>query len=115
MKKIKVNNLEKEVNRINKAVEGFRIMDKETIENLEREKFEFKCLGTGFNSYINSMRIDIIDTRKNKIHENYNLFLYIGICCKNYGKGSLYRAYVKEIEDTEDFTEMEVEELRKRL
>lgn len=90
-------------------------MDKECIENLEREGFEFVYLGTGFNSYINSMKIDIIDTRMNKIYKSKNLFLCIGICCEKYGKGSLFRAYAKEIEGTEDFTEMEVAELRKRL
>ena len=115
MEKIKVNDIEKEVEKIKKAVEGFRRMDDRAIENLENEGFEFKYLGTGWNSYINSMRIDIIDTRKNKIYKNDNLFLAIGICCEKYGKGSLYRAYVKDIDDTEDFTEMEVKELRKRL
>jgi hypothetical protein len=115
MEKIKVNNIEKEVKKIKKAIEGFRRMDKEAIENLEREGFEFMYLGTGSNSYINSMRIDIIDTRMNKIYKNSNLFLAIGICCEKYGKGSLYRAYTKEIEDTENFTEEQVEELRKRL
>lgn len=115
MEKIKVNNIEKEVKKIKKAIEGFRRMDKEAIENLEREGFEFTYLGTGFNSYICSMRIDIIDTRKNKIYKNDNLLLGIGICCEKYGKGSLYRAYVKEIIDTENFNEEQVEELRKRL
>jgi hypothetical protein len=115
MEKIKVNDIEKEVKRIKRAIEGFRRMDKECIENLEREGFEFMYLGTGWNSYINSMRIDVIDTRKNRIYKNDNLFLAVGICCEKYGKGSLYRAYVKEIDDTEDFTEMEVKELRKRL
>ncbi len=115
MEKIKVNNIEKEVERIKKAIKGFRRMDKECIENLEREGFQFMYLGTGFNSYINSMRIDIIDTRKNKIYKNENLFLCIGICCEKYGKGSLYRAYAKEIENTATFAEEQVEELRKRL
>ena len=115
MEKIKVNNIEKEVKKIKKAIEGFRRMDKEAIENLGNEGFEFKYLGTGWNSYINSMKIDIIDSRKNKIYKNKNLFLCIGICCEKYGKGSLYRAYAKEIQDTENFTEEQVEELRKRL
>lgn len=115
MEKIKVNDIEKEVKKIKKAIEGFRRMDKETIENLEREGFEFKYLGTGWNSYINSMKIDIIDTRMNKIYKNKNLFLSVGICSEKYGKGSLFRAYAKEIEGTEDFTEEQVEELRKRL
>lgn len=115
MEKIKVNDIEKEVERIKKAVEGFRRMDDGAIENLEKEGFEFKYLGTGWNSYINSMKIDIIDSRKNKIYKNKNLFLCIGICCEKYGKGSLYRAYAKEIQDTENFTEEQVEELRKRL
>lgn len=90
-------------------------MNKESIEILKKEGFEFTYLGAGWNSYINSMRIDIIDTRNIKIQENKNLFLCIGICCKKYGKGSLYRAYVKEIDGTQDYTEMEVEQLRKRL
>lgn len=115
MEKIKINDIEKEVKRIKKAVEGFRKMDKEAIENLERKGFEFVYWGTGWNSYINSIKIDIIDTRMNKIYKNYRLFLCIGICCEQYGKGSLYRAYAKEIEDTETFTEQEVEALRKRL
>ncbi|MDK2830148.1 MAG: hypothetical protein PWP67_2982 [Clostridium butyricum] len=115
MEKIKVNDIEKEVKKIKKAIEGFRRMDKEAIENLGNEGFEFKYLGTGWNSYINSMKIDIIDSRKNKIYKNKNLFLCIGICCEKYGKGSLYRAYAKEIQDTENFTEEQVEELRKRL
>ncbi|MFR2886607.1 MAG: hypothetical protein ACLTDM_00245 [Clostridium butyricum] len=115
MEKIKVNDIEKEVKKIKKCVEGFRRMDDEAIENLEREEFEFTYLGTGFNSYINSMRIDIIDTRKNKIYKNDNLFLAIGICSEKYGKGSLYRAYTKEIEGTENFNEEQVEDLRKRL
>lgn len=115
MEKIKVTDIEKEVKKIKKCIEGFRRMDNEAIENLEKEGFEFKYLGTGWNSYINSMRIDIIDTRKNKIYKNDNLFLCIGICCEKYGKGSLYRAYAKEIDNTENFTEEQVEELRKRL
>ncbi|MDK2828907.1 MAG: hypothetical protein PWP67_1720 [Clostridium butyricum] len=115
MEKIKVNDIEKEVKRIKRAIEGFGRMDEGAIENLETEGFEFKYLGTGWNSNISSMRIDIIDTRKNKIYKNDNLFLAIGICSEKYGKGSLYRAYVKEIVDTENFSEMEVEELRKRL
>lgn len=115
MEKIKVNDIEKEVKIIKKCIEGFRRMDDEAIDNLISEGFEFKELGTGWNSYINSMRIDVIDTRKNKIYKNDNLFLCIGICCKKYGKGSLYRAYVKEIEGTENFTNKQVEELRKRL
>lgn len=115
MEKIKVSDIEKEVKKIKRAIEGFRRMDDEAIDNLIDERFEFKELGTGWNSYINSMRIDVIDTRKNRIYKNDNLFLCIGICCKKYGKGSLYRAYAKEIEGTKNFTEMEVEELRKRL
>lgn len=115
MEKIKVNDIEKEVKRIKRAIEGFRRMDKEAIENLEKEGFEFKYLGTGWNSNIRSMEINIVDTRMNKIYKNDNLFLAVGICCEKYGKGSLYRAYVKEIEDTENFTEEQVEELRKRL
>lgn len=115
MEKIKVNDIEKEVKIIKKCIEGFRRMDDEAIDNLEKEGFEFKELGTGWNSYINSMRIDIIDTRKNKIYKNDNLFLCIGICCKKYGKGSLYRAYAKEIQDTENFNEEQIEGLRKRL
>ncbi|WP_294379099.1 hypothetical protein [uncultured Clostridium sp.] len=115
MEKIKVNDIEKDVKKIKRAIEGFRRMDKEAVENLEREGFEFMYLGTGYNSWINSMRIDIIDTRMNKIFKNKNLFLAIGICCKKYGSGSLYRAYAKEIDDTENFTKEQVEELRKRL
>lgn len=115
MKKIKVTDIEKEVERIKNAVDGFRKMDKEAIENLEKEGFEFKYLGTGWNSYINSMKVDIIDTRKNRIYKNDNLFLCVGVCCEKYGKGSLYRAYVKEIEGTENFNEEQVEKLRKRL
>lgn len=115
MEKIKVNDIEKEVEKIKKAVEGFRRMDDRAIENLENEGFEFKYLGTGWNSNIRSMEINIVDTRMNKIYKNDNLFLAVGICCEKYGKGSLYRAYVKDIDDTEDFTEMEVKELRKRL
>lgn len=115
MEKIKVNDIEKEVEKIKKAVEGFRRMDDRAIENLGNEGFEFKYLGTGWNSNIRSMEINIVDTRMNKIYKNDNLFLAVGICCEKYGKGSLYRAYVKEIDDTEDFTEMEVKELRKRL
>ncbi len=115
MEKIKVDDIEKEVKKIKKAIEGFRRMDEKAIENLEREGFEFTYLGTGFNSYICSMKIDIIDTRKNKIYKHNNLFLCIGTCSEQYGKGSLYRAYAKKIEDTENFTEEQVEELRKRL
>ena len=112
MEKIKVSDIEKEVKKIKKCVEGFRRMDEKAIENLENEGFEFVYLGTGFNSYIYSMRINIIDTRKNRIYKNDNLLLCIGICCEKYGKGSLYRAYAKELIDTENFTEEQVEELR---
>lgn len=115
MEKIKVNDIEKEVKKIKKAIEGFGRMDEGAIENLGKEGFEFKYLGTGWNSNIRSMEINIVDTRMNKIYKNDNLFLAVGICCEKYGKGSLYRAYVKEIEDTENFTEEQVEELRKRL
>ena len=115
MGKIKVNDIEKEIKRIKKAVEGFVRMDEGAMDNLNREGFEFKELGTGWNSYINSMKIDIIDTRMNKIYKNKKLFLAVGICSEKYGSGSLYRAYVKEIEGTEDFTEEQVEELRKKL
>lgn len=115
MKKIKVNDIEKEVKKIKRAIEGFRRMDKEAVENLEKEGFEFMYLGTGCNSYINSMKIDIIDTRMNKIYKNENLFLAVGICSEKYGNGSLYRAYAKEIQNTETFTKEQVEELRKKL
>lgn len=115
MEKIKVNDIEKEVKKIKKAIDGFRRMDDEAIDNLIDEGFEFKELGTGWNSYINSMRIDIIDTRKNRIYKNDNLFLAVGICCEKYGKGSLYRAYAKELIDTENFNEEQVKELRKKL
>ncbi len=113
--KINVNDIKKEVERIKKAVVGFRRMDEKATEILEKEGFEFKYLGTGWNSNICSMEINIIDTRMNKIYKNDNLLLAVGICCEKYGKGSLYRAYVKEITDSENFTKIEVEELRKIL
>ena len=115
MEKIKVNDIETEVKKIKKAVEGFTRMDKGAIENLENEGFEFMYLGTGCNSNIHSMEINIVDTRMNKIYKNKNLFLAVGICCEKYGSGSLYRAYTKEIDGTESFTNHQVEELRKRL
>ncbi|MEQ3339926.1 hypothetical protein [Clostridium butyricum] len=115
MEKIKVNDIEKEVKKIKKCVEGFRRMDKKAIENLEREGFEFMYLGTGCNSNIHSMEINVVDTRMNKIYKNKNLFLAVGICSEKYGSGSLYRPYAKEIDGTENFTEEQVEELRKRL
>lgn len=83
MEKIKVNDIEKEVERIKKAVEGFWRMDAGATENLENEGFEFKELGTGWNSYISSLKIRIIDTRKNRIYNNNNLFLSVGICFQN--------------------------------
>lgn len=110
---MKTQEIKNEVINALEIINKYPRMNEAAKEELRDNDWNYTLLGSSFKCYSSSKLIDIIDCRNNTIYYNNNLFLNVGICNTRYGYGKIYRGFTKEIDDTEDFTAEQVEELKR--
>ena len=110
---IKTNEIFKETISLMEILDEKRLIDKKTSKKLEEKGFYLMSLGTGQYNYTFSRDITIIDCRRNRVYYNDKLFFVVGVSNEKYGKGKLYRGYVKEIKDSENLTDEDIKILKK--
>jgi hypothetical protein len=95
MNTIKANKVEKEIKKIKTILSAFPNMNDEVDSVMKALGYEYEELGTGQSAYICSGIVAVRDIKsKNFLNGKY---LVVGCSNRRYGKGNIYRGYVKEI------------------
>jgi len=95
MNTIKRTEVKKEIKNLKKIVNQFQIMTPKICKELEEKGYELCDLGTGTSAYTCSRVVNKMDI-KSRFYLN-GKFLVAGLSNRRYGKGSMYRGYVKKI------------------
>jgi hypothetical protein len=97
MNTIKKKEIKKEIEKLEGALKQYNRMTVKATNIIEDMGYKFVDIGTGRSAYCCSKDIEVKNiTSKKYLNGEY---LVIGICNTKYGKGVIYRGYVKEVVD----------------